>query len=163
MASPFLHIPSGFAVEWADVMAPASERFANRDNSAVPHFQKHVVPLLGRLGCNSAKCHGSFQGQGNFQLSLFGFDFLADHSALTNKASSEQEARIDLTEPDQSLVSLKPSGDEPHEEVSDSCRIMGTASAFAGLNQRHVDLTASNPDPKPNLASDVEREFSSPK
>ena len=156
-----LHIPSGFAVEWADVMAPASERFANRDTPAVPHFQKHVVPLLGRLGCNSAKCHGSFQGQGNFQLSLFGFDFLADHSALTNKASSEQEARIDLTEPDQSLVSLKPSGDEPHE----GGQRFNVGSWEQHLLLRwiesgaHVDLTASNPDPKPNLASDVEREF----
>ena len=58
-----------------DVLHPASERFAERESVAVPDFQRHVVPLLGRLGCNAAKCHGSFQGQGGFRLSLFGFDF----------------------------------------------------------------------------------------
>ena len=65
----------------AEVIAPASERFASRDSLAVPDFQRHVVPLLGRLGCNSAKCHGSFQGQGDFRLSLFGFDFQSDYAA----------------------------------------------------------------------------------
>jgi hypothetical protein len=34
-----------------------------------------VGPLLGRLGCNGRACHGSFQGQGGFQLSLFGYDY----------------------------------------------------------------------------------------
>ena len=58
-----------------EVTLSVSQRFERRDTQAVPDFQKHVVPLLGRLGCNSATCHGSFQGQGGFQLSLFGFDF----------------------------------------------------------------------------------------
>ena len=62
-----------------EVVRPASERFAERDSKAVPDFQRHVIPLLGRLGCNSAKCHGSFQGQGDLRLSLFGFDFKSDH------------------------------------------------------------------------------------
>ena len=61
---------------------PASERFAQRDSKEVPDFQRHVVPLLGRLGCNSAKCHGSFQGQGDFRLSLFGFDFQSSIDSL---------------------------------------------------------------------------------
>ena len=41
-------------------------RFAKQDSSATPDFQKHVIPLLGKLGCSSAKCHGSFQGAGGF-------------------------------------------------------------------------------------------------
>ena len=57
----------------------ADTRFQDRETRVVPDFQRHVVPLLGRLGCNSAKCHGSFQGQADFRLSLFGFDFAADH------------------------------------------------------------------------------------
>ena len=41
-----------------------------RKRYVTPDFQKHVVPLLGKLGCSSAKCHGSFQGQGGFRLSF---------------------------------------------------------------------------------------------
>ena len=39
------------------------------------------APLFGRLGCNGRACHGSFQGQGGFRLSLFGYDFKADHES----------------------------------------------------------------------------------
>ena len=53
-----------------ELIAPVSQRFAVRDTEAVPDFQRHISPLLGRLGCNSAKCHGSFQGQGDLQLLL---------------------------------------------------------------------------------------------
>ena len=51
-----------------EVVSSAAVQFAERHTDAIPDFQKHVVPLLGRLGCNSAKCHGSFQGQAGFRL-----------------------------------------------------------------------------------------------
>src|SRR5262249_49495467 len=35
-------------------------------------FERHVMGLFGRAGCNSGSCHGSFQGRGGFRLSLFG-------------------------------------------------------------------------------------------
>lgn len=72
-----------------------------------PDFQKHVIPLLGRLGCNSRNCHGSFQGRGGFQLSMFGYDFKLDHDNLRE--------RIDLEHPDQSLVLNKPTSADEHE------------------------------------------------
>ena len=98
-----------------EVTQPASERFAQRDSQAVPDFQKHVVPLLGRLGCNSAKCHGSFQGQGDLRLSLFGFDFQSDHSALRAGASSEEGRRLKVNDPENSLIVLKPTEQTDHE------------------------------------------------
>ena len=98
-----------------DIVRPASERFAERDSKAVPDFQKHVVPLLGRLGCNSAKCHGSFQGQGDFRLSLFGFDFQSDHSALGAEASSKEGPRLKVNDPEHSLIILKPTEQTDHE------------------------------------------------
>lgn len=98
-----------------EVVRPTSERFAQRDSQAVPDFQKHVVPLFGRLGCNSAKCHGSFQGQGGFRLSLFGFDFQSDHSALRADASSEEGRRLKLNDPENSLIVLKPTEQTDHE------------------------------------------------
>src|SRR5262245_52011113 len=64
-----------------EVLPPASARFAAKTEE-VPDFQRHVVPLFGRMGCNGRACHGSFQGQGGFRLSLFGYDFAADRDAL---------------------------------------------------------------------------------
>ena len=84
------------------------------DDSDVPDFQKHVIPLLGKLGCSSAKCHGSFQGAGDFRLSLFGFDFHKDHAALIGEASSEDGSRINLSAPEKSLILLKPTKQIKH-------------------------------------------------
>ena len=89
-------------------------RFAKPGSSSVPDFQKHVIPLLGKLGCSSAKCHGSFQGAGDFRLSLFGFDFQKDHAALLEEASSEEGNRINLKTPERSLILLKPTRQIKH-------------------------------------------------
>jgi hypothetical protein len=91
----------------AEVVRPAHERFAPADVREVPDFRKHVVPLLGRLGCNGRACHGSFQGKGGFRLSLFGYDFPADHAALTD--------RVNLKAPADSLILLKPTLQEAHK------------------------------------------------
>jgi len=88
---------------------PPSERFL-ADGEEVPSFRRHVVPLLGRRGCSGRACHGSFKGQGGFRLSLFGYDFTADHEALTGG----DEARVDVSEPDASLVLLKPTMKKKH-------------------------------------------------
>ena len=95
----------------SDIRPPLSERFAQADQSEVPDFQKHVIPLLGRLGCNGRACHGSFQGRGDFQLSLFGYDFKADHQALLE----ESAGRVDLDDVDESLILVKPTDADQHE------------------------------------------------
>ena len=86
----------------AEVMPPASARFAG-ESDETPSFQRHVLPLLGRLGCNGRACHGSFQGQGGFRLSLFGYDFTADHAGLAKGA----EPRVNVTKPADSLMIQK--------------------------------------------------------
>src|SRR4026208_836463 len=68
-----------------EVLPPASGRFREGGGDEVPSLQRHVLPLMGRLGCNGRACHGSFQGQGGFRLSLFGYDFKADHDALSKR------------------------------------------------------------------------------
>src|SRR5947208_15985663 len=88
----------------AEVAAPISERFASGDVVEEPNFQRHISPLLGRLGCNGRSCHGSFQGRGGFRLSLFGYDFKTEHAALTGGDSP----RVDLDESAESLILLKP-------------------------------------------------------
>lgn len=81
------------------------ERMADAD--VEPDFQRHVIPLLGKLGCNGRACHGSFQGQGGFRLSMFGYDFDMDHENLVE--------RIDLAEPAKSLILHKPTSADEHE------------------------------------------------
>src|ERR1700731_2918007 len=46
-------------------------------------FERHLMGVFGRMGCNSGSCHGSFQGKGGFRLSLFGYDPDKDYVALT--------------------------------------------------------------------------------
>src|SRR5947209_4854067 len=74
-------------------------------------FERHLMGLFGRMGCNSGSCHGSFQGRGGFRLSLFGFDPEKDHAALTREVLGR---RINPVDPEQSLVLLKASGQIEH-------------------------------------------------
>jgi hypothetical protein len=84
------------------------------NGAALPgvNFERHVAPLLGRLGCNSGACHGSFQGKGGLGLSLFGHSTEKDYAALTRDSMGR---RINLGDPDQSLLLLKPAAQLPHE------------------------------------------------
>lgn len=69
-------------------------------------FERHVAPLLGQLGCNTAACHGSFSGRGGFRLSLFGYSAEMDYQNLRE--------RVDLKSPTDSLILLKPCGGTEH-------------------------------------------------
>jgi hypothetical protein len=75
-------------------------------------FERHVMGLFGRMGCNSGSCHGSFQGRGGLRLSLFGYDPEKDYLALTRDLEGR---RLNRADPERSLVLLKPTGQVPHE------------------------------------------------
>ncbi|MCC9658005.1 DUF1549 and DUF1553 domain-containing protein [Rhodopirellula sp. JC737] len=92
-------------------LPPLSDRLAHADTKEVPDFQRHITPLLGRLGCNGRACHGSFQGRGDFQLSLFGYDFRADHDALLDPDTG----RVDPDDVSESLILAKPTDADIHE------------------------------------------------
>ncbi len=98
------------------ILEPLDKRFAPDASGKVatdeiPDFQRHISPLLGRLGCNGRACHGSFQGQGGFMLSLFGYDFDADHQALMKEGTG----RIDTKNFAESLILSKPTDADAHE------------------------------------------------
>ena len=76
-----------------------------------PSYQKHVVALFSRLGCNGGTCHGAVRGQNGFRLSLFGADPLLDRERLLREAGGR---RIDLADPDASLLLQKASGRVAH-------------------------------------------------
>src|SRR6478672_11650761 len=95
--------------------APAATAGAIRlpggDELAAVDFERHVVSLFGRAGCNTGACHGSFQGKGGLRLSLFGYEPARDFRALTRDAEGR---RVNPHEPDNSLLLLKATGQVPH-------------------------------------------------
>ena len=74
-------------------------------------FERHIMGLLGRMGCNAGACHGSFQGKGGLRLSLFGYDPEKDFAVLTRDLLGR---RINAVDPDHSLLLLKATGQVPH-------------------------------------------------
>jgi hypothetical protein len=108
--SPSAHLTQKVKTE-KQTLEPVSRRFAPADVKETPSFRRHVVPLLGKLGCNGRACHGSFQGRGGFRLSLFGYDFKMDHQQLL----AGDEPRVNLRDPDASLILQKPTLRIPHE------------------------------------------------
>jgi hypothetical protein len=102
------------------ILAPALTRAASSTPVRLPggaelaavDFDRHVASLFGRLGCNAGSCHGSFQGRGGLNLSLFGHDPAHDFQALTRDALGR---RVDVLDPDRSLLLRKATGLVAHE------------------------------------------------
>jgi len=103
--------PASSAAATTTIVAPADQRFAAADCEEVPSLQRHVLPLMGRLGCNGRACHGSFQGQGGLRLSLFGYDFKTDYEALVKST----EPRVDLKDTAKSMILAKTTSDDKDE------------------------------------------------
>ncbi len=114
VASLGLQVACVAAASAADDVLRLDQRFANEAITETPDFRQHVVPLMGKLGCNGRACHGSFQGQGGFRLSLFGYDFKADHDALA-KGDKDKQPRINSANIHESLMLTKPLQVVPHE------------------------------------------------
>ena len=74
-------------------------------------FSSDIVPVLTKLGCNSGGCHGKATGQGQFKLSLLGFDPTLDYLALVKEARGR---RLFPSAPDRSLLLLKATAQMPH-------------------------------------------------
>src|SRR4051794_39361775 len=99
----------------AALLAPAAGRAAvnlpNNTNLERVDFERHIMGLMGRMGCNSGSCHGSFQGKGGFRLSLFGYEPGKDYTTLARDLHGR---RIDTVNPDNSLLLLKATGQIDH-------------------------------------------------
>jgi hypothetical protein len=94
------------------VVENAPTRWSDGGSGGVPDFTRHVMPLLSKLGCANRACHGSFQGQNGFRLSLFAHDPKLDFRELTD---DDGKSRIDPQSPFKSLALLKPAGAVEHE------------------------------------------------
>jgi len=103
LVSVGLLVPS---VARAEVVLPDGTKVAKVD------FERHIMGLFSKSGCNSGSCHGSFQGKNGFRLSLFGFEPDRDFNALTRDILGR---RIDPNAPDDSLLLRKATGTMRHD------------------------------------------------
>lgn len=77
-----------------------------------PTYRHDVMAVLSKAGCNAGGCHGNGQGKGGFKLSLRGEDPALDWQALTREQAGR---RVNLLEPERSLVLLKATAQLAHE------------------------------------------------
>ena len=74
-------------------------------------FDHDVIPVLTKAGCNTGACHGAAIGRGGFKLSLYGGDPVADYRAIALELKGR---RVNLIDPDQSLLLMKPTEATEH-------------------------------------------------
>ncbi len=75
-------------------------------------FERHVMGLLSKTGCNAGSCHGSFQGKNGFRLSLFGYEPAMDYAGIVRDNLGR---RVNPVRPDESLLLLKATGQSIHD------------------------------------------------
>ena len=75
-------------------------------------YSQHVRAVFARAGCNQGTCHGNLYGKGGFKLSLRGENPTLDHAVLTRESIGR---RVNLLDPDASVLLLKATGRLPHE------------------------------------------------
>jgi len=96
-----------------DRLECAAVRWSAEGAGGTPSFIKHVVPLFNKVGCSTRSCHGSFQGQNGFRLSLFGYDPKLDHAELTTDEGDGP--RVNTEDVDSSLALRKPLAQVDHD------------------------------------------------
>ena len=81
------------------------------------NFPLELGGIFTRKGCNSSECHGSVKGRGGFKLSTNANNPLEDHRWLvkggkfqvySEKSSGPENPRINLENPEESLILQKP-------------------------------------------------------
>jgi hypothetical protein len=160
------HFGSGTVLADDAPLARIDARYAKTGGEAaveIPDFRRHVVPLMGRLGCNGRACHGSFQGQGGFRLSLFGYDFKSDHENLVGGDAP----RINLGSPRESLALLKPLEEEPHEggqRLEDDTWQLSVLQRWieggaAGVDETAAEFVRLEVEPRELIASEVGQQW----
>jgi hypothetical protein len=75
-------------------------------------FRRDVMAALSKTGCNLGGCHGNGQGKGGLKLSLRGQDPNLDWVAMVQDQGGR---RVDLLEPERSLLLLKATAQLAHE------------------------------------------------
>ena len=112
-------------------VAQSAAPSGSSSQQTAPLFSRHIVPLFSRLGCNAGLCHGAVQGKNGFRLSLFGVEPALDHERLVRESGGR---RLNLQDPDASLLLLKATGQVPTRAASEwRPAARNTSSSSTGL------------------------------
>ena len=74
-------------------------------------FQREVIPVLTKSGCNQGACHAAQHGQGGLKLSLFGHAPAQDHAALSRDWA---QRRVSPIQSEDSLILRKATMEVAH-------------------------------------------------
>ncbi|MDE2666662.1 MAG: DUF1553 domain-containing protein [Acidobacteriota bacterium] len=86
-------------------------------------FQHDIGGILTKRGCNDSSCHAGVKGRGGFKLSLNALDPKEDYRWIVNggtyqvmslESAGPESPRIDLSQPENSLLLRKPTLLLPH-------------------------------------------------
>jgi hypothetical protein len=85
-------------------------------------FAREIGGILTKRGCNDTACHGSVKGRNGFKLSLYALDPRQDYEWIVEGGTfrvlttndKPRNSRINLKEPEKSLLLLKPTFSVPH-------------------------------------------------
>ena len=87
-------------------------------------FERSITPIFTKKGCNGSNCHGGVKGRGGFKLSLNALNPRQDYKwivrggvyhVLTAESDDPEIPRVNLAEPERSLLLKKPTMRVPHE------------------------------------------------
>ena len=92
--------------------ASTSITVTNVDEPEAISFHHHTLPVLSKAGCSMGACHGAPHGKGGFRLSLRAFDPALDYKTIVEE---EFGRRVNMLEPEQSLLLVKPQTVIAHE------------------------------------------------
>ncbi|MEZ5329186.1 MAG: DUF1549 and DUF1553 domain-containing protein [Verrucomicrobiales bacterium] len=81
-------------------------------DASVISFDRDVMPVLSKAGCNMGACHGNRNGKGGFKLSLRGESPSLDYEQIINGDSAR---RVQVDAPDESYLLRKPTRQVGHE------------------------------------------------
>lgn len=110
-------------------------------------FEKDIVPIMTRSGCNTGSCHGAARGKDGFMISLFGYDPVGDYNRITREIGMR---RINLAVPEASLFLTKATGKVTHS----GGKLFDEGSVYYDMILEWLKNGApKDPTPPPTVAS----------
>ncbi len=121
-------------------------------------FRNDLIPLFTKHGCNAGTCHGAAIGRGGFKLSLYGGDPQSDFEAIARQINGR---RVNLVNPDESLIFLKPAEHVEHgggavfDDEGHSAQLLINWIKQGAANESLRDLSSVEITPKKHIAKSL--------